>query len=495
MLSADYTVLFINNAACRHHRISKESAIGRKCFELYGESEPCQNCPLQEVVETGRPVEKEIFRTKEKNWHLLRAFPVDIDGGEIVVGMISKDISATKTAEQVLVDFNYKIKNFIDRKPIGCILWDEAFKVSMWNPAAEKIFGYTEAEARGKHPYEIIVPEDMIPKTDSVKQQLNKGNDNSHRTGENITKDGRRIYCSWLNTPIQDVEGEVIAVLSMAQDITYERQMQNEAIRSAQLASIGQLAANVAHEINNPINGVINYCQLLLNDRERLEPKQIDILERTIREGDRIAVIVKSLLNFARKPSDSMVPQDIGQIVNEAIELLRPEIRKSGIAVSIELQESNPVMKCNPQQVEQVIINVLKNAIDALCESSQEEKEIVISSNTEQEGSQKVFRLVIANNGPHIPPHLQEKIFEPFMTTKENGAGTGLGLGISLEIMKNHGGTIVVNSSPNESTQMTLVFPLWVFQRATSLLPKQVRYQTALHFYKSPLPRRKTASY
>ena len=460
IIDREYNVVNINRAGCEIQGSTWVDAVGKKCYVSYGETEPCQNCPLPEVLEKKRPIEKELFRVNQKTWHLLKAFPVETASGELFVGTISKDITSTKNAENILAGFNYIIKNFIDRMPIGCILWDQDFRVAMWNPAAESIFGYTEQEALEKHPYEIIVPPDMIPETDPVKQKLLKGSDCSHRTGENITKDGRRIYCRWLNTPVQDATGDVFSVLSMVQDATLERRMQNDTIRSAQLASIGELAASVAHEINNPINGVINYSQLLLNDRQKLEPKQIDILERIIKEAARIASIVMSLLSFAREPDESMVPHDVRGIVEEAIELLTPEIRKSGVEVCISNDECNPVIRCNPQQVEQVVINILKNAIDALMEVSQKKRKITLSCRYEEFENKKVFILAIENNGPAIPFHLQEKIFVPFMTTKKKGTGTGLGLGISLEIMRRHGGTIRVSSEEGKPVEMALVFPL-----------------------------------
>lgn len=460
VLSSDYSLLYINDAACRYHKLSKENALGKRCYELYCEAQSCQNCPVDEVIETGCSIEKEIFREGERSWHLIRVFPIEEHGKITKVGTITKDITSTKTAEQILVDFNFKIKNFIDRMPIGCILWDEEFKVSLWNPAAEQIFGYTEKEARGKHPYSIIVPPDLIPETESVKQNLQKGHDSAHRTGENTTKDGRRIYCSWINTPVRDAEGDVIAILSMVQDITLERQLQNEAIRSAQLASIGQLAASIAHEINNPIGGVINYSQILLNKKGNLEESQVNILEKIQKEGERIAEIVKSLLNFARKPSENIVPQDVYLIIDEAISLLTPEIKKSGVEISFDPSLDDPMLKCNPQQIGQVVINILKNAIDALNESNRTGKKIHISLTKQLKGNRREFILSIANNGPHIPAHLQEKIFDPFMTTKDQGLGTGLGLGISLEIMKNHGGTIKLNSKQGQLTEMELIFPL-----------------------------------
>jgi len=263
-----------------------------------------------------------------------------------------------------------------------------------------------------------------------------------------------------VNTPIQDAEGDVIAVLSMVQDMTKERCLQQEAIRAAQLASIGQLAAGVAHEVNNPITGVINYTQLLLNKLETLAAADVEILERIIKESGRIAGIVGNLLNFARKPAEQMVPQDVRKIVDEAVNLLSPELKKCGFELRFDLLDDEPKMRCNPQQIEQILVNLLKNAIDALREGNTPEKRILISSREQCVGNQKEFILSVANNGPHIPEHLQEKVFEPFMTTKRRGYGTGLGLGISLEIMKNHGGTLRLNSRAGEWTELQLVFPL-----------------------------------
>lgn len=460
VLASGYRVLYANRAACRAHGVGNEEVVGKNCYELFGEIEPCQNCPLPEVFKTGKSVEKEIFRCGERAWHMLRAFPMEMQGEVACAGVISRDITATKTAEQAIGDINSRIRNFIERMPIGCILWDENFRVSMWNPAAERIFGYSEDEARGRHPYEIIVPPEIVAETDPVRQRLLKGNDSSHRIGENITKDATRIFCEWMNTPIQNASGEVTAVLSMVQDKSHERQLQNEAIRAAQLATIGQMVAMLAHEINNPINGVINYSQILLNQKERFTPYQGDILEKINREGVRIAKIIRGLLNLSRKPAEVMLPQEIEMIIAEAVALLEPEIKKSGIAVSVDLAGEKPIMCCNPQQIEQVVINILKNAIDALNEGSDADKSILITARTSRHALRKEFVLTIANNGPPIPSHLREKIFEPFLTTKGIGVGTGLGLFISREIMSNHGGTIKVGSSPDGLTEMSLVFPL-----------------------------------
>jgi len=371
----------------------------------------------------------------------------------------STDISALKTLERSLSDDNHKIKNLIDRMPIGCILFDPQFKITLWNPAAEKIFGYSEAEALGKHPYEIIVSEEVIKQTDEVKAKLQKGHDDSHRTGENITKDGRAILCSWMNTPIHGADGEVVSILSMAQDITHETTLQKEAIRHAQLASIGQLAASVAHEINNPLNGIINYTEML-EVSELQKNRTAELARRINHEATRIEKIVRNLLNYSRDSRDDRDLCDIREIVTAATEILAVSYKHSNVRLSSQWLTPRPLISCNFQQIEQVIINIIRNAYDALSELDTQEKFITFNEKIIPYGENAYYELVIANNGPHIPEDQLQKIMQPFYTTKQHLGGTGLGLCISAKIMEAHGGKLEIRSTPGELTAFNLFFPV-----------------------------------
>jgi len=429
------------------------------CFEHFGLNEACLNCPVPQVFHSEEPIEKEIYSKPLARWWQMKAFPIKEAGHIVGVGVISTDISALKSLEQSLTGDHHKIKNFIDRMPIGCILFDPQFKITLWNPAAEKIFGYSEAEALGKHPYDIIVSEEVVKQTEQVKAKLQKGHDNSHRTGENITKDGRTLMCSWMNTPIRGADGEVVAVLSMAQDITHETTLQKEAIRNAQLASIGQLAASVAHEINSPLNGIINYAEMLEENGQQ-KTRTSELAQRINHEATRIEKIVKNLLNYSRDSEDDRELCDIHEIITAATEILAVAYKHSPVELSSQWLTPRPLINCNFQQIEHVIINIIRNAYEALSELDSQERHIHVSESLIPYGEHTYYELVIANNGPHIPEEQLQKIMQPFYTTKQHLGGTGLGLCISAKIMEAHSGKLEISSTPGGLTAFSLFFPV-----------------------------------
>ncbi|PLY03541.1 MAG: hypothetical protein C0624_06740 [Desulfuromonas sp.] len=459
IVDSDFRFQRINRSALSLISGSGTPGTASTCFEHFGQNEACLNCPVPQVFHSEESIEKEIYSKPLARWWQMKAFPIKEAGHIVGVGVISTDISALKTLEQSMPGDHHKIKNFIDRMPIGCILFDPQFKITLWNPAAEKIFGYSEAEALGKHPYDIIVSEEVIQQTDKVKAKLQKGHDNSHRTGENITKDGRTIICNWMNTPIHDADGEVVAILSMAQDITHETTLQKEAIRNAQLATLGQLAASVAHEINSPLNGIINYAELL-EERGAQQNKTEELARRINQDATRIEKIVKNLLNYSRDSQEDKEECDARDIITAATEILEVQFKHSAFEISSQWLTPRPLITCNFQKIEQVIINILRNAYEALSEQSSQEKKITFSESIIPCGDDAYYELVIANNGPHIPEEQLKKIMQPFYSTKHHLGGTGLGLCISAEIMKAHGGKLEISSIPGGLTAFSLFFPV-----------------------------------
>jgi len=459
IVDSDFRFQRLNRSALTLIADIGTSGSAQTCFEHFGLDEVCLNCPVAQVFRTGEATNKELYRKPLAQWSQVKAFPIREADRIVGVGVISTDISGLKTLESSLSGDNHKIKNLIDRMPIGCILFDPQFKITLWNPAAEKIFGYTEAEALGKHPYEIIVSEEVIKQTDEVKAKLQKGHDDSHRTGENITKDGRTIICSWMNTPIHGADGEVVSILSMAQDITHETMLQKETIRNAQLASIGQLAASVAHEINSPLNGIINYAEML-EDRGVQNSKTAELAVRINHEATRIEKIVRNLLNYSRDSRDDRELCDIREIITAATEILEVRFRHSNVRLSSQWLAPRPLISCNFQQIEQVIINIIRNAYEALSELGSQEKFITFNETIIPYGENAYYELVIANNGPHIPEEHLQKIMQPFYTTKQHLGGTGLGLSISAKIMEAHGGKLEISSVSGGLTAFSLFFPV-----------------------------------
>jgi PAS domain S-box-containing protein/putative nucleotidyltransferase with HDIG domain len=157
----------------------------------------------------------------------IRTFPVKIKNQFFALG-IARDITERKQAEENIKQLQEYLQLQIDRMPIGLIVWDKDFRVQTWNSSAEKIFGFTETEAQGKHPYNLIVPKEAQPHVDEIWRRLLDGDSTAHSINENITKDNLVIHCDWSNTPLRKDDGEVMGVLSMVQDITERRLAENE---------------------------------------------------------------------------------------------------------------------------------------------------------------------------------------------------------------------------------------------------------------------------
>jgi signal transduction histidine kinase len=236
--------------------------------------------------------------------------------------------------------------------------------------------------------------------------------------------------------------------------------LQVETLKAAHLASIGKLAAGVAHEINNPINGIINYARILSN-KSAPGSAESDVAERISKEGRRIAGIVKGLLSFAREGREEKRPVSVESILREALVLTEAQMRKEGIAVRLDFPPGLPDIHANPQQIQQVFMNVINNAQYALNQKypgDHETKVLAISGEVVVEGGPFV-RVAFHDLGIGIASQTLDKIMNPFFTTKPMGKGTGLGLSITHGIIADHGGRLSVKSVEGGYTLVWIDLP------------------------------------
>lgn len=228
--------------------------------------------------------------------------------------------------------------------------------------------------------------------------------------------------------------------------------------------SLGELAAGVAHEINNPINSIINYAQLLVN-KSNEGSEQNDIASRIIKEGQRIAVIVNGFLSYS-KPGDKKekyCKSSLNEILSEAIAITEEQLRKDGIRIINNLKQKQREIIAHPQLIQQVFLNIINNARYALNKKYPEsdvDKILEISSEEIMIHDRPYISLVFHDRGIGIQPGVINKVMNPFFTTKPKGEGTGLGLSISQAIVNNHGGKIVIDSIVGEYTRVTIVLPV-----------------------------------
>lgn len=262
-------------------------------------------------------------------------------------------------------------------------------------------------------------------------------------------------------TPLLEENGEINATLLVARNLTEEEVVRAEAIRAAQLAAIGELASGVAHEINNPINGIINYAQVILDAPN--DPEAEENLNNIISEGKRIAGIVSNLLDFARRKEEVLAPSTIETIVANSLKLVTHLLKKDGIRCTVEMNDLLPSLMCNEQQLQQVVLNMISNARYALNEKYPQpcpEKRLEISGELLDQKQPPAIRLTITDHGIGIPPEIQARLFDPFFSTKPKGEGTGLGLSISHGLVKDHGGTIKVHSNIGDWTRFQIDLPV-----------------------------------
>lgn len=261
--------------------------------------------------------------------------------------------------------------------------------------------------------------------------------------------------------PVKELNGKIDKIMLIARELTRDEMRKVDSIRTAKLAAIGELAAGVAHEVNNPITGIINFAQVLL-DKYDFDPAGIGIVQKIMKEGDRIASITRNLISFARADSGKREPVNPVEIVNASLALVNHQLQKDGITVVTEFPAQNSLIIADFRQLQQVLLNLISNsryALNARYPGFDSRKIIEISCLKKQDRDHPVYRITVKDYGTGMPQSLLERLFEPFFTTKPPGEGTGLGLSISYGIIKDHGGNLQVNSILEKYTEMIIELP------------------------------------
>jgi PAS domain S-box-containing protein len=287
----------------------------------------------------------------------------------------------------------------------------------------------------------------------------------SFRTGEvqkMVLKSGDGRSWEVRTFPVMDKAGKTVQVIRYANDITRQIQLREESLRTGQLASLGELAAGVAHEINNPINGIINYAQLLADSLEIAQDDR-DILQGIIDEGERIANIVRNLLAFARARKEHKDRMALWDALACSLALTESQLRKDGILLHLDVPDDLPEVIAHGQEIQQVILNLLSNARYALNKkypTVDPGKTMAVTGRVCEHRGIPSVQMTFHDRGVGIPESVIHKVLDPFYTTKPTGEGTGLGLSISHGIMKDHRGDIVIDSKEGSYTKVTLILPI-----------------------------------
>jgi signal transduction histidine kinase len=272
----------------------------------------------------------------------------------------------------------------------------------------------------------------------------------------------RKIFWCITNVAARHADGSPKTVILVLRDTTDMKRLQTEAAHSARLASLGELAAGVAHEINNPISGIIGCAEFLAGEHEEGEtpPEMLDII---IQESHRIAKITGNLLSFSRKQPHVLKPVQVQEVMADALALEAKLFQKNRINIKCDIPEQLPMVMADSQQLQQVFINLLNNARYALNQTTknqQEEKIVEVHCSTILLQDRHYVRTSVSDNGPGIPEDVLDKICDPFYTSKPRGEGTGLGLSISYGIIEAHQGRLFFESQEGSYTKAIIDLPV-----------------------------------
>ena len=234
-----------------------------------------------------------------------------------------------------------------------------------------------------------------------------------------------------------------------------QRSAENRLLQAAKLAAVGEMAAGIAHELNNPLTSVTGFSELVLDDLPQDSPHRND-LEMVLREARRASGVVRRLLDFSRQGERIRASADLNEVVNDVIALTRHLIHTNRVNLIIELDSALPWISIDHNQMKQVLLNLIHNALQAMSNGG----ELQVSTVTAERGERKWVVMAVKDSGIGITPAEQNRIFEPFFTTKGDRGGTGLGLSVTYGIVADHGGTIEVSSEPDRGSTFAVWLPM-----------------------------------
>jgi PAS domain S-box-containing protein len=457
LVAADGTLMHMNSVGLSMVQAdSSETVIGKCVYDLIAPEDRERYREFNERIcaDDRGSLEFDIVGLKGERRHMeTHAAPLQTTDGSCVQLAVTLDITERKVAEEV----RRRLAAIVESSHDAIIGKDLNGIVTSWNPGAERLFGYSAREMIGR-PITTIIPPELQEDEQRILKTIGRGEGVEHFETVRLTKGGERIDVSLTISPVKDDAGRVIGASKTARDITQQKKTEQALRTTERLASVGRMAATVAHEINNPLEAMTNLVYLAkgsaaLNDVQGF----LDGIEE---ELNRISHITKQTLGFYR---ETIAPSAVrvGEMLNPLISVLGRRARNNRIEIRPEIRQ-DPEIYAVAGEIRQLIANLLSNSIDAV--DSGGLIRIRIAANGQHPTG---IRITIADSGLGIPPSARSKLFEPFFTTKKD-VGTGLGLWVCKNIVQKHHGSIRVKSSTTPERSWT-VFSVFLPSRQESV--------------------------
>jgi PAS domain S-box-containing protein len=341
-------------------------------------------------------------------------------------------------------------ENILESLNDGLAVVNRENRVVRWNRRLEELYGVRHEEAVGRRLGELFDP--MFMEVLGSRREAVEGAAYYRVPLPTRHDTSRRLLVNVATTPLRDSDGAVAGTILVIEDISSRVQLEEQLQISEKMASIGLLAAGVAHEVNTPLTGISSFTQMLLQNAEPEDPRT-KVLEKIERQTFRAAKIVNGLLNLARPAQVDSGPIDLHAVINDVLSLLEHQLRNGSIQVRKDMVPNGAIVQGTEYKLQQVFLNLFLNARDAMPRGGW----LTIATSLRGDGAAVCE---ISDTGSGIPAEQLSRIYDPFFTTKEIGKGTGLGLSITYGIVQEHGGTITCDSVVGQGTRFLMTLPL-----------------------------------
>jgi PAS domain S-box-containing protein len=409
------------------------------------------------LVKANTDLEHQARELRTQREHLVEFVEERTTGLRSAIVRLQQEVVEREEAEEALRKSEEQYRMLVETMNEGLMVLDGHGTLTYVNDKFCELLGYSREELLGRPSADFLGEADrpIIAAAEHSDRRTTPAEVTVKR------KDGEQVFAMVSPRAIRDGDRNVVGRFAVITDITEKVSAEADRMRTAHLVSLGEVAAGVAHEINNPINGVINYARILCNEGEP-GTRSHEIANRIVREGRRIASTVRDLLLFARGGASDKMLVNVGDVLSDTLGLIGSDMKQEGIQILTTVPPDLPRVVADPHELQQVLMNTISNARYALNQKypgAHEDKRLHVYAEHVTVDAAPYVRVTAHDRGVGIPAGIIDKIREPFFSTKPRGKGTGLGLSISDGIVRDHGGRLAIESVEGEFTRVIVDLP------------------------------------